>query len=112
MESYNLDLVVQQGATFSKTFTFAKDGLAWPTGTITWSAKLCSSDFKTVIDSFSVSATYAETENTVVISLTATKTSALPATRYKWAMEALRSSDGWVWPVFSGNLFVKAEANK
>jgi hypothetical protein len=120
MEPYNLDLITQQGATFARTFTYAKNGLAWPTGTISWSAKMRSSDFATATVSFTVAAVYTETVvegvtasyYTVTISLTATQTAAIPAGRYRWSKEALRSSDGWVWPLFEGNFFIKAEANK
>ena len=115
MDPYVLDLIIYKGGTFSKTFVFSKEEvvdvpLAWPPGIITWAAKVKNSDYTADIVSFTVTVVETTKANSVNIKLTATATAALLVGRYKWEMKATRTLDGWVWPIFSGNVFIKAEA--
>jgi len=107
-----LNITLWQGSTYAKTFTFEKDGAAWPSGTIAARAQIRDAGYEEKLADFSCSVVTTATENTVTLLLSATTTAGLPVGKGTWDLELYRDSDGYVWKPFAGTVIVKAEATK
>lgn len=112
MEPTTLNIIVWQGSTWEKTWTFSKGGAAWPSGTVLARAQIRDEGYDVKLADFACSVVTTATENTVTISLSAAITAGLSPGKGTWDMELYRDSDGYVWKPFAGKVTVKAEATK
>lgn len=107
-----LDLIIRQGKSATATFSLAKAGVAWPSGTVTAKAQIRDQAHDVLIAEFTCTVTSTAAAHSIVIDLLPAVTAALTPGKGKWELEITRPADGYTVSAAYGDVSIIPEATK